>query len=218
LLEDADKNCRLKRAVKIVDKPKILADPVRREILRLLVIQPQTATQLAEKLNLTKSTVGHHIQLLLKAKLIRIKRAEPGPHGIVEKYYEPVALVFIEDYSKISKEERKYFLNIHIERLRGMFSAFQLMMNESGSFKAVRESWESSIKGSSRHDLLNELANETLKRITQVGEKYENVMTNLDGETILTKIYSETFRMIISRGVWKKVFANISEAAPLICK
>ena len=218
MLEDADKNCRLKRAVKIVDKPKILADPVRREILRLLVIQPQTATQLAEKLNLTKSTVGHHIQLLLKAKLIRIKRAEPGPHGIVEKYYEPVALVFIEDYSKISKEERKYFLNIHIERLRGMFSAFQLMMNESGSFKAVRESWESSIKGSSRHDLLNELANETLKRITQVGEKYENVMTNLDGETILTKIYSETFRMIISRGVWKKVFANISEAAPLICK
>ena len=218
MLEDADKNCRLKRAVKIVDKPKILADPVRREILRLLVIQPQTATQLAEKLNLTKSTVGHHIQLLLKAKLIRIKRAEPGPHGIVEKYYEPVALVFIEDYSKISKEERKYFLNIHIERLRGMFSAFQLMMNESGSFKAVRESWESSIKGSSRHDLLNELANETLKRITQVGEKYENVMTNLDGETILTKIYSETFRMIISRGVWKKVFANINEAAPLICK
>ena len=208
----------LRKAVQIVDKPKILVDPIRREILRLLALESQTSTQLAERLNLSKSTVGHHIGVLRRAKLVRIKLAKPGSHGILEKYYEPAALVLIEDYKQIPEELKKYFLNIHMERLRGMFSTLQLIGAMVNAFDVIRESWEHTVKIPSDFDLLNELANETLKYMTQVGKKYENTMTDLDAETLLTKIYSEALRLIITSGVWAKVFAKITEISTLIVK
>jgi len=149
----------LRKAVKIVDNPKILADPVRREILRLLNIKPQTSTQLAERLNLSKSTVGHHIMVLRRKKLIKIKWAKPGSHGILEKYYEPVALVFIEDYKKIPEELKKYFLYIHMERLRGVLSALQLVGDMASAFQTIRNSWKQMVKIPSDFDLLSELDN-----------------------------------------------------------
>jgi len=205
-------------AVKIVDNPKILADPVRREILRLLNIKPQTSTQLAERLNLSKSTVGHHLVVLRRKKLIRIKWAKPGPHGILEKYYEPVALVFIEDYKKIPDDLKKYFLSIHMERMRGVLSTLQLVGDMTSAFQTIRKSWKQTVKIPSDFDLLSKLGEESLKYMTQIGEKYAGMMTTLDAETLLTKIYSEALRAIISSGVWAKVFANISEISTLILK
>ena len=208
----------LRRAVKIVDNPKILADPVRREILRLLNIKPQTSTQLAERLNLSKSTVGHHLMVLRRMKLIKIKWAMPGPHGILEKYYEPVALVFIEDYRHIPKDLKKYFLSIHMERLRGVLSTLQLIGDMTSAFQTLRKTWEQTVKIPSDFDLLSELGNESLKYMTQIGQKYENMMTDLDAETMMTKIYSEALKAIISSSVWANVFASISEISTLLLK
>ena len=140
--DDGEETAGLRRAVKIVDNPKILADPVRREILRLLNIKPQTSTQLAERLNLSKSTVGHHLMVLRRMKLIKIKWAMPDPHGIFEKYYEPVALVFIEDYQHIPEDLKKYFLSIHMERLRGVLSTLQLVGDMASAFQTIRRIWE----------------------------------------------------------------------------
>jgi DNA-binding transcriptional ArsR family regulator len=208
----------LRKAVKIVERPKILADPVRREILRLLNIKPQTSTQLADRLNLSKSTVGYHIVVLRRTKLIKIKWAKPGIHGILEKYYEPVALVFIEDYKHVPDELKKYFLSIHMERLRGVFGAFQLVGDMASTFQTIRESWEQTVKIPSDFDLLAELGDESLKYMTQIGQKYETLETDLDAETLLTKIYSEALRAIITTGVWSKVFANVSEISTLVVK
>jgi len=202
----------------IVDSPKILADPVRREILRLLNIKPQTSTQLAERLSLSKSTVGHHIVVLRRKDFIRIKWAKLGSHGILEKYYEPVALVLVEDYRKIPEEMKKYFLNIHMERLRGVFSTLQIVGDIASAFQMISTSWANTVKIPNDFDLLNELADETLKYMTQVAERYVDTMTDLDAETLLTKIYSEALRSIITSGVWEKVFANISELSTLIVK
>ncbi len=208
----------LRKAVKMVKNPKILADPVRREIIRLLNIKPQTSSQLAERLNLSKSTVGHHIGVLRRKKLVKIKLAKPGSHGILEKYYEPVALVFIEDYDHIPEEQKKYFLSIHMERLRGVLSALQVVGDMASAFQTIRNSWKQSVKIPSDFDLLSELGEESMRYVTQVGEKYEDTMTDLDSETFLTKIYSEALRAIITSGVWGKVFANISETSTLIVK
>jgi len=216
--KDREGTAGLRRAVKIVDNPKILADPVRREILRLLNIKPQTSTQLAERLNLSKSTVGHHLMVLRRMKLVEIKWAMPGPHGILEKYYEPVALVFIEDYKHIPEDLKKYFLSIHMERMRGVLSTLQLIGDMTSAFQTLMKSWEQTVKIPQDFDLLNELGNESLKYMTEIGRKYENMMTDLDAETLLTKIYSEALRAIISSGVWAKIFASISEISTLLLK
>jgi len=53
---------------------KALADPTRREILRLLGRSEMTAGDLAEHFDMTKPSVSHHFSVLKDADLIRSRR------------------------------------------------------------------------------------------------------------------------------------------------
>ena len=194
-----------RKVVRVVRQPKIIkvmADPVRREILRQLRHDPQTQTQLARKLNLTKPSMKHHLQLLRKARLIRIARTKTESHGILQKFYEPTANLFIEDFEKTPPHLQKYFLQFHIERLRGMLSVFQLIGKKRGE----------PIKVTS--DELKELAQEIARQMAKVGERYEKTGATMNRETLLITIYSETLNEVMTEGKWKGFFTNIFEAIP----
>jgi len=175
----------------------LLADLVRREILRLIAVEPLTQTQLAEKMMLTEPSMSHHLQLLRKAGLIRIRRAKVGSYGILEKYYEPAAKLFIEDWEKIPPDLRRYFVHSHMERLRGMLSVFQLIAEGQGR----------NIEVSSEE--IKELAQAIASRIAIVGEKYEKTKVDVDRETLLIKIYSETLRTEMTESKWKDFFSRV---------
>jgi len=176
---------------------KLIADLVRREILRLIAVEPLTQRQLSEKMMLAEPSMSYHLQLLLKAGLIRVKRAEIGSHGILEKYYEPTAKLFIEDWEKIPPDLRRYFIHSHMERLRGMLSVFQLIAEERGQ----------NIEVSSEE--IKELAQSIARRIAKVGEKYEKTEVDVDREILLIKIYSETLRTEMTERKWKDFFSRI---------
>jgi DNA-binding transcriptional ArsR family regulator len=53
---------------------KALADPTRREILRLLRSKEMSAGELAEQFDMTKPTVSHHFAVLKEADLIVSRR------------------------------------------------------------------------------------------------------------------------------------------------
>ena len=53
---------------------KALADPTRREILRLLGHKEMTAGELAERFDMTKPSMSHHFMVLKQADLIRSRR------------------------------------------------------------------------------------------------------------------------------------------------
>ncbi len=53
---------------------KALADPTRREILRLLGHREMTAGELAERFDVTKPSMSHHFTVLKEADLIRSRR------------------------------------------------------------------------------------------------------------------------------------------------
>jgi DNA-binding transcriptional ArsR family regulator len=53
---------------------KALADPTRREVLRLLRKREMTAGELAERFDMTKPTMSHHFALLKEADLISSRR------------------------------------------------------------------------------------------------------------------------------------------------
>jgi len=185
------------KAVKIIRDPeviKVLADPVRREILRLISIQPLTETKLSGRLILSKPSMGHHLQVLRKAGLIRIGHTKVGSYGILEKFYEPTAKLFIEDWEKVPPELRRYFLFRYVERLRGMLSAFQLLAEKQG--KRIKIDSEQ----------LLELAQEVARRMVKVGEKYEKARGRMNRETLIIKIYTETLKDIVSEGKWKIFF------------
>ncbi len=53
---------------------KAIADPTRREILRLLRRREMTAGELAERFDMTKPTMSHHFAVLKAADLITSRR------------------------------------------------------------------------------------------------------------------------------------------------
>lgn len=53
---------------------KAMADPTRREILRLLAAGEKSAGELAERFDMTKPTVSHHFAVLKNADLITSRR------------------------------------------------------------------------------------------------------------------------------------------------
>ena len=194
-----------RKVIRVIHEPKIikvLADPVRREILRQLRHEPQTQTQLARKLNLTKPSMNHHLQLLHKTRLIRIARTKAESHGILQKYYEPTSSLFIEDFETTPPHLQKYFLQFHLERLRGMLSVFQLIGKTRGE----------PIKVTSEE--LKELAQEIARQMSKVGKRYETTEATINRETLLITIYSEALKEIMTEDKWKDFFANIFDSIP----
>ena len=56
------------------DAFKALADPTRREILRLLRKREMTAGEIAERFDMTKPTMSHHFSVLKEADLVTSRR------------------------------------------------------------------------------------------------------------------------------------------------
>lgn len=202
-----------RQAVKVVHSLRairLLIDPARAEILRQLTIKPQTATQLAQKMHLTKSTIGHHIVALRKSKFIKTKMAKPGSHGILEKYYEPTSILFIEDYERVPEELRKDLINLHVERLRGLFTAFEIAGRPLNAFKPYTKTGQQEISVTIDFDLMYELAKEMAKQLTNLGKKYEGSETEMDGESFFVKLYGEALRSVMKSDLWKDVFEKIN--------
>ena len=149
-----------------------------------------TETQLSRKLGMTKAAVGYHLHLLLKAKLIHIDRVQPEKHGILQKFYTPIADMFIVDVDQIPKNIVRYFLQEQIEHLRGMFSVFQLYHRisegSSGSFE--------------------KLAVAMLKQLKTVGQNHVKDLATGDAESLKVKIYAEALSNLTKQKEWDLIF------------
>ena len=169
------------------DRIRLLADFMRAEILHLLGKSPMTETQLSKQLGLTKAAVGYHLRLLLDAGLINIDRVEPEEHGILQKYYTPIAVLFIIDPAHIPRNVQRYFVRTQMERLTGMFSAFQLHHHVS----------EVSLKK------LEELATAMLEQLKIIGQKHVKDMALEDAESLKVKIYAEALANLTKQKEWR---------------
>ncbi|MFQ6075384.1 MAG: ArsR/SmtB family transcription factor, partial [Candidatus Bathyarchaeia archaeon] len=121
------------------EKIRLLADFTRAEILQLLCERPMTEAQLSKEIGLTRAAVGYHLNLLKKAQLIYLKKVEPEEHGILQKFYSPIAALIIVDFDRIPNDVRRHFIQTQIEHLRGIFIAFQLRHRFFGVSPAALE-------------------------------------------------------------------------------
>jgi len=91
-----------------------------------------------------------------------------------------------------------------MERLRGMLSVFQLIAEEQGR----------NIEVSSEE--VKELAQAIARRIAMVGEKYEKTKVDVDRETLLVRIYSETLKNEMAESQWKDFFSRVGSLTSII--
>lgn len=75
---------------------KAIGEPLRWRILSIIQNQPATAKQIAQRLQASHGTIGHHLQVLEEAGLARVA-ARRLVHGIVAKYYTRTARIFTFD-------------------------------------------------------------------------------------------------------------------------
>ncbi|MEM3056475.1 MAG: helix-turn-helix domain-containing protein [Candidatus Bathyarchaeia archaeon] len=179
------------QAVKVLNNPKqikALADPLRREILRKLVEKPLTQSQLAEELDASPSAIAYHLNLLSNLGLIRIQRTEIEEHGIQEKYYEPAARVFIEDYRSIPERDRKRLLQIHIERVRGVLALIKYLKG----VEYKEEDLYSRMK-------IEKIAEKIAENLTDIGYMYEKEDVKLDRESLIIKLYSKALEYTVNQ-------------------
>jgi len=151
-----------------------------------------TEKQLSEELGLTKAAVGYHLHLLLNAGLIEVTKLEAERHGILQKYYAPMAALLIIDTANLSKDVKRFFIQTQIEHLRGMFIVFRL--------------YEHTSEVSS--EKLEKLAAALLKQMREVAQKHLNDKTPKDPESLRVKIYSEAVAKLTEQEEWRNLFKN----------
>ena len=101
----------------------ILANFKQREILQLLSEHPMTGKELSKSLELTKSAIGYYLKQLMQVNLIYIKKTDAEEHGVLEKFYSPIAAFIVANYDNIPSHVKRNFIQIQIEHLRGIFTA-----------------------------------------------------------------------------------------------
>jgi DNA-binding transcriptional ArsR family regulator len=90
----------LRSDVQIITDPevgKLLADETRRKILRILSHEEMSATDLAKKLDKNHSSIVHHLNTLIEAKLIHKTRQEQV-RNMIQPYYKAVSRDFYVSY------------------------------------------------------------------------------------------------------------------------
>ncbi|MFH1330512.1 MAG: winged helix-turn-helix domain-containing protein [Actinomycetota bacterium] len=76
------------------EQARLLTEPTRSEIIRLLAQRPATTSQLAEVLGRPRGSIGYHLKAMEAAGVIRVVRTRKV-RALTEKYYGRVADTFI---------------------------------------------------------------------------------------------------------------------------
>ncbi len=156
------------------DLAKALRNETRRKIIELLRKEgPMTVSQLARRLDMSKSTVHYHLQELKKAGFVDVVMEEPGP-AIPKKYYglkaEPVEISEprIDDAVEYVKNVLKRSEDPELAVLHAV----------AASYRAILESI-----GVDTEDLLYELGH-------RVGRELARELDEEDAEKVLERLLS----------------------------
>ena len=174
-----------KRSLAVISAPakaKVLVDPMRREILRLLSGQPMTQNALAEELGLSNTSVAHHLKLLLNIGLVHVQREEKELHGILQKFYETTSLAYFVDTRKLPLDIQRYFMPTNLERVRGILVALGVTRGEANPVPTKD---------------LEEFARVLESTIAEVAPKYEKLKAS-DREEVIGRVQFEALRYLIA--------------------
>ncbi len=174
-------------SVKLIRKPseaRLLYEPMRREILRLVCKTPMTQTQLAKLLGLRVPTVGHHLSILKTSGFVSTVREEPGIHGIVEKYYQSSAQMYFIDGKNMPLEIVRYYMPVVVERARGVLACAKMNKKSFTPSSSYMEQFALAFANS----------------ICKLAEKYDTPITEADPEACISHLYSEALEGAVKVG------------------
>ena len=87
-----------------LEQVKTLADPLRMRIVEAMRSGPRTTKQVADAFGEKPTRLYHHVDALERAGILRLVETRRN-RGTLEKYYEPVAKLFIIDRELFAPEQ-----------------------------------------------------------------------------------------------------------------
>jgi putative molybdopterin biosynthesis protein len=94
------------QSIRSPDDLKILGDETRQRILRILMSQPATLSQIGERLNSYPAKVRHHLKRLEDAGLVELTSTKVV-RGFVEKYYQASAKAYHVNFLIVPTHRKK---------------------------------------------------------------------------------------------------------------
>lgn len=165
----------------------VLANFVHGEILQLLSERPMTQTELSKILGLTKSAIGYRLKQLTQVNLIYITKVEAENHGILQKFYSPIAGFIIASYDQTPNELKRYFIQMQIEHIIGILAALQCV---HAHFFDIQS------------ETLEELAIILWKQLEQTCKKYEGKKFVEKAENLKITIYADALKRLSTLPEW----------------
>jgi DNA-binding transcriptional ArsR family regulator len=160
---------------------RLIFDPMRREILRLLSRKSFSQKELADILGITAPSVDHHLKALLRGNMISVVRREAGPHGIVQKWYIADAEAFIVERDRLRSDIRRYFMPLDIERTRAVVAMLALF---KGGVTPSTEYMES-------------LTRQICSALANVSKNYTGTMQD-DPELTIHSLYVNALKQVLT--------------------
>lgn len=128
-LKDTPSKPIVEYVVNDLDTLKVLADPLRIQLIELVTHEPRTVKQVAAVLNLPPTKLYYHIKLLEEHRLIRVVDTRIVS-GIVEKQYQATALSYHVDKTLFSPASPTGLEGLDV-MLRGLFDDARTDIQES---------------------------------------------------------------------------------------
>ncbi len=82
------------KVINTLEQFRAITDPLRTRILNIVQLRPATAKQIADRLEASPGSIGHHLHVLEEAGLVQVS-ARRLVRGIVANYYTRSAKLFI---------------------------------------------------------------------------------------------------------------------------
>jgi DNA-binding transcriptional ArsR family regulator len=175
------------KATYIVDDPEIaaiLVDPMRRTILSFLREKPMTQAQLADELGLSDASLNYHMKKLKNVGLVTITKKVAEEHGIIQKFFSPVAYLFVYDLDALPKDISRYFYPISVERTWGVISS--VAANNGRAIKINPEE-------------INEITENLSRQLVSIAKLYTKKEVSYGNESTAYEIYSGAVKAWLSQ-------------------
>ncbi len=92
-----------------------IADPVRRDIIKLLAENPSTVNTVAEKFNVSRPAISKHLKILKECGIITINKKGRERFCIIQPRNLLPAFLWVEQYKNLREERIDSFENYLIE-------------------------------------------------------------------------------------------------------
>lgn len=167
------------KVIRDESQARLLFDPIRREILRLLSRQALTEKELSDIIGISAPSMSFHLKALARGQFIMVVKREAGIRGIVQKWYRSVAQAFIVDRDRLPDKIRRYFMAMDMERARGVAAASVV--------------WTKGSKLSERG--LESLTREICTLIARSAQNYKGGLED-DPEKVFQRIYVDALKQL----------------------